>query len=172
MRHLQHVVLGLCVFAAACAGEAPTAPTVASSATSGAAVTEAQGGSEVPFRGTFQATETFSTADDPMNHLVATGTATHLGRFTLTSDFTVDQATAKAVGTAVWTAANGGQLFTTVTGEAVVTFPNAAIVETHVITGGTGRFAGASGTLTVERSLNLLTAVSSASITGPINLGH
>ena len=86
MRHLQHVVLSLCVLAAACAGEAPTAPTVASSATSGAAVTEAQGGSELPFRGTFQATERFSTADDPMNHLVGTGTATHLGRFTLTSD--------------------------------------------------------------------------------------
>jgi hypothetical protein len=174
MRHLQHVVLGFCVVAAACAGEAPTAPTVASSATSGAAVTEAQGGSELPFRGTFQATETTATVNDPMNHLVGTGNATHLGRFTLTSDFTVDVATATAVGTAVWTAANGDQLFTTVTGEAVVTFPNAAIVETHVITGGTGRFAGASGKtpLRVERSLNLVTNVSSASITGTISLSH
>jgi hypothetical protein len=107
-----------------------------------------------------------------MNRLVGTGNATYLGRFTLTSDFTVDVATATAVGTAVWTAANGDQLFTTVTGEAVVTFPNAAIVETHVITGGTGRFAGASGTLRVERSLSLVTNVSSASITGTLNLSH
>ena len=40
------------------------------------------------------------------------------------------------------------------------------------ITGGTGRFAEASGSLVLQCSLNLLTLFSSASITGTISLGH
>lgn len=165
---MRYVLIGFCMFAAACAGQTPTGPAAASS-TSGGAVTEARGGSELPFSGALEATETISGA---LHHLVATGTATHLGRFTLTSDFTVNSATGTASGTATWTAANGDHIFTTVTGQAVVTFPTAAIVETHTITGGTGRFAGASGTIRLERSLNLQTLVSSASITGTINLNH
>jgi hypothetical protein len=164
-------VFCLSIVAVACGGEATRTPTSPSNA-GGTALTEAKAGSELPFRGTLQATETIASANDPMNHLMGSGSATHLGRFTLRADFTVDPATATAVGTAVWTAANGDQIFATVTGRAVVTFPNAAIVETHTITGGTGRFAGASGTLMLERSLNLLTNISSASITGTINLGH
>lgn len=104
------------------------------------------------------------------HHLVATGNATLLGRFTLTSDFIVVMAAAS--GTATWTAADGDQIFTTVTGRAVVTFPNAAIVETHIITGGTGRFEGTSGTINMERSLNLQTLISNASMTGTISLGR
>jgi hypothetical protein len=53
-----------------------------------------------------------------------------------------------------------------------VTFPTAAISETHTVTGGTGRFADASGSISIERSINLPTLVSSGSITGTINLGH
>lgn len=166
---MRYGVLGFCVFAAACAGEAPIAPTSPSSPIGGTAVTEAKGGSELPFRGTLQATET---ADGNLRHLVGTGNATHLGRFTLTSDFIVDPATVTASGTAIWAAANGDEIFTTHTGEGVVTFPLLATTETHTITGGTGRFAGASGSIVLERSINLLTFISSASITGTINLGH
>jgi hypothetical protein len=165
---MRYVVLGFCVFAAACAAP-PSAPTSPSSPVGGAAVTQAQGGSELPFRGTLQATET---EDGALHHLVATGNATQLGRFTLTSDFTVNSTTATASGTATWTAADGDQIFTTVVGHAVVTFPTAAIVETHTITGGTDRFAGTSGSIVLERSLNLLTLISSASITGTMSLGH
>jgi hypothetical protein len=55
-----------------------------------------------------------------------------------------------------------------------VTFPVLAVVETHTITGGTGRFAGTAGSIIVERSINLQTMISSASITGTISLasGH
>jgi hypothetical protein len=167
---MRCVVLGFCVFAAACTGQTATAPTSASVAMGTAAVTQAKGGSELPFRGTLNATESIDSANGALHHLVATGNATHLGRFRLTSDFTVTMATAS--GTATWTAANGDQIFTTVAGHAVVTFPNAAIVETHTVTGGTGRFAGTSGSITLERSLDLPTLVSTASITGTINLGH
>jgi hypothetical protein len=165
---MRYVVLGFCVFAAACAN-APSAPTSPSSHVGGAAVTEAIGGSELPVRGTLEATETENGA---LHHLVGTGEATYLGRFALTSDFTVDSTTATAVGTAIWTAANGDQIFTTTTGHAVVVFPIATITETGTITGGTGRFGEASGIIVLKRSLSLLTLISSGSITGTMSLGH
>ena len=124
----------------------------------------------LPFRGTLQATETVAGA---LHRLNGAGEATHLGRFTLTSEFTVTPPPAStASGTATWTAANGDKIFTSTAGQAVITFPVAAIAETHTIIGGTGRFADASGSLVVDRSLNLQTLVSSASLTGTISLGH
>jgi len=137
---------------------------------SGAASISATAGSALPFSGTLKAKETVT---DGLNRLTGTGEATHLGRFTLLSEFTViPPPVSTASGTATWTAANGDEIFTTVTGQAVVTFPTAAIVETHTITGGTGRFVKASGTLVVERSLDLLSLESSGSIAGTIDLNH
>jgi hypothetical protein len=163
------LVVAFCVFVAACAGgpSAPTSPPAASH--QGAQVTQATqatSGSELPFRGTLEAHET---ENGPLRHLVGSGNATQLGRFTVTSDFTV--VAPNASGTAAWTAANGDQLFTTFTGQAIVAFPTAVVTETDTITGGTGRFAGASGTFVVERSLNLQTGNSTGSMTGTISLG-
>ena len=172
---MRYIFVGFCVFAAACAN-APSAPTSPSSSVKDAGVSSpvaeaarATGGSELPVRGTLAASET---EDGALHHLVGTGEATQLGRFTLTSDFTVDASTAMATGTATWTAANGDQIFTTTVGQAVIVFPQATITETGTITGGTGRFAEASGSLLLQRSLDLLTLRSSASITGTISLGH
>ena len=168
---MRYVVIGFCVVAAACADTSPSAPTGPSSTIVGAAVTEARGGSELPFRGTLQATETV--ADDGLHRLTGVGEATHLGRFTLTSEFTVTPPPLiTASGMATWTAANGDKIVTFTVGQAVITFPVAAIAETHTITSGTGRFADASGSLVVDRSLNVQTLVSSASLTGTISLGH
>jgi len=181
---MRYLVLGLCFAAAAC-GNTPFQSAAAPSSTiSDAASSNASGGSALPFSGTLQATDgstlPFSgtlqateTVDGGLNRLHGTGEATHLGRFTLLSEFTViPPPVSTASGTATWTAANGDEIFTTVAGQALVTFPTAAIVETHTITGGTGRFAEASGTLVVRRSLNLVTFVSSGSITGTIDLHH
>jgi hypothetical protein len=164
---MRYVVISFCLFAAACA-EAPSAPTSLSSPIGGAAITEAAGGSELPLGGTLEATETAGA----VRHLVGTGEATQLGRFTLTSDFTVDTTTGIGSGTAIWTAANGDKIFTTLAGQAVITFPIATVTETHTITGGTGRFADASGSIVLVRSLNIPTLTSSGSITGTISLGH
>jgi hypothetical protein len=171
---MRYVVFGLCVFAAACSGEVPGAPTSPSSAIGGAAVTEAKGGSALPFRGTLQSTE-FVVSEDAtsaVRHLDGTGNATHLGRFTLSADFTVTLATSTATGTAIWTAANGDQIFARVAGAAVFVFPIVTIRETHSITGGTGRFANVSGTIIIERSANIVTGISSGSLSGTIDLGH
>jgi hypothetical protein len=133
---------------------------------------QARGGSELPFRGTFEASETESGPGGAQHHLEGTGNATHLGRFAITSNFIVNSTTVTGAGTAIWTAANGDQIFTDVTGQGVVTFPTLIVDETHTITGGTGRFEGASGTFIDERTINLPTLTSSATITGMISLAH
>jgi hypothetical protein len=146
-----------------------------SSAVSGTAATEANGGSALPFNGTLQAIEHVVSADATraVRHLDGTGNATHLGRFTLSADFTVTFVTGNATGTATWTAANGDKIFVNVVGHGTfVVFPIVAITETHSITGGTGRFADASGTIRIERSGSVETGVTSGSLSGEIDLGH
>ena len=99
-----------------------------------------------------------------------TGTATHLGRFEAISDLTLDFETLR--GAAQWTliAANGDVLTATTTGRAT---PNAdgvtlIVVESATITGGTGRFAGATGSFKIECLSNPATGVSSGSFDGTI----
>ena len=49
---MRYAVLGVCVFATACAGQVPTSLASPSSSSGGVAVTEARGASELPFKGT------------------------------------------------------------------------------------------------------------------------
>ena len=160
---MRYLMIGLCVVAAACGSEVPGAPTSPSTAISGTAGTDAKGGSALPFKGSLQSNEGVvlagETADD--RHLEGTGNATHLGRFTLIADFTVTRKTGDATGTATWTAANGDQIFVDVFGHGdIVVFPTVTIAETHTITGGTGRFADASGEIDISRSADIVTGVS------------
>jgi hypothetical protein len=173
---MRYLVIGFCVFAAACAGAPPTAPT--SSATTsyssqiggGSVATASKGGSDLPFKGDLQATEA---VNGQLHHLTGAGNGTHLGRFTYAADITVDPATGNGVGTVVWTAANGEQVFASTAGQRVfVAFPTIGLKETQTITGGTGRFVDASGTIIVERSLDVPTHVTTGSFDGGINLGH
>jgi hypothetical protein len=69
------------------------------------------------------------------------GQATHLGRFTREAS-AVLQPDGVVVGTLVWTAANGDQLFANL--EAGFVSPTTA-VGTYTFVGGTGRFENASG---------------------------
>jgi hypothetical protein len=80
------------------------------------------------------------------------GTATHIGRYTITNSHCVDPSTgALTGGSFVKTAANGDQIFGTYVGTATVIQPPSPVgifrvSGTVTFTGGTGRFAGASGT--------------------------
>ena len=116
-------------------------------------------GEQVPFRGSlagvFTITDTF-----PIAHVSAnlTGNATHLGRFTLALPHDVNLAATPpaAIGTFVFIAANGDMVSGTFTGAvASVAPPVVHVTETATITGGTGRFAGATGSFTITRSLVL-----------------
>ena len=120
-------------------------------------------------KGAFSAMETVA---GPLHDLTGEGKATQMGRFTITARFNVTPPPVNATGTATWTASNGDQLFTSTAGTAVIAFPTATITETHTITGGTGRFAAASGTLSVERVLNIQSLRSTATVTGSLTLGR
>jgi hypothetical protein len=187
VRHFLRLLLVSCAFAAGCAGEtarSPTSPTMGALAQTQAQVApaepqsaapapQAQSGAELPFRGSLDSTET-ATGSFPIVsvELHGTGHATHLGRFTTTFLFQVDLSTSMGSGTFVLRAANGDQVLGTETGQATVTGGVASIVENAIITGGTGRFAGATGSFTIERALVQATGISSGSFTGTITLAH
>jgi hypothetical protein len=120
----------------------------------------ASAGTSVPFAGSFNGAEvTTPNPPFPPSSLSVvgnwSGVATHLGRFTVESHHTVIIATRTAMGTFTFTAANGDTVTASFTGQATPTAnPDVlSVVEFGTITGGTGRFAGATGSFTVRRLL-------------------
>ena len=101
-----------------------------------------------------------------------TGLATHLGEFTVTYKVTVNLAEGSGIGSAHLTAANGDSIFTEIRGQAEPTETPGinSIEEINTITGGTGQFAGATGSFTVERLVNLTTGFTSGSLSGKITV--
>ena len=135
----------------------------------------AAAGKEVPFRGSIQAVEI---ADVQFPRLFVDGSgsgrATHLGRFTVTYEVEVDLLAHETFGSTLFTAANGDSLATDITGVGTPTEnPDVhSIVEVHTITGGTGRFAGATGTFIRTSLLNLVSGFTSGSFDGTIVLNN
>jgi hypothetical protein len=128
---------------------------------------------ETPFKGTANAVETsvvvFPNASVTRD---GTGTATYLGKYTSHATFQVNLTTFFGTGTATFTAANGDTLSTSVVGQGTSnTVPPTvlSIVEVYTITGGTGRFAGATGSFTQELTLNVTTHVSTGTFSGVID---
>lgn len=132
----------------------------------------AAAGHKVPFKGSVEGVE-LSTPIDSTHLRVTregTGNATQLGRFTVKDLFTVDLSCLCARGTFVFTAANGDTVAGRSRGQATpVSGAVLSIVETGIITDGTGRFAGATGTFTSERLLDGVTGLSTGSFTGTIS---
>ena len=131
---------------------------------------------QVLFHGTIQTLETVESVEFPIvfNTSIGEGNATHLGRFAWALDVQInisDPALSTATGTGVLTAANGDSLFTQFTAFATNTeTPDVIfITEVHTITGGTGRFAGATGTFTREALSNLALGFSFGSFNGFIS---
>ena len=134
-----------------------------------------------PFKGSFQGQEKdqpVPSVGPPQQLLVdgtVTGVATHLGQFTMHYNVVVSNPinpVATSTGSAQLTAANGDMIFTTIIGQGVPA-PGAPgfaqITEQNTITGGTGRFAGAQGSFTVERLVELATGLTSGSFNGAIS---
>src|SRR5262245_58043605 len=127
---------------------------------------------QVPFKGRLAGLDITTAVKLPFVsvQVTATGNATQLGKFTFTELNTVDTRTRIGTGTFLFTAANGDTVFGTVAGQAKLTAPNVlTIVENAMITGGTGRFAGATGSFTVTRSKNTVTGETAGSFTGRIS---
>jgi hypothetical protein len=130
---------------------------------------------QVPFKGSLQGHETDTPEGGPPPTTVnidgsATGIATLVGQFSFSYQLTVTLATGTATGSAQLIAANGDSIFTTVAGssEPTATPGVLSITEIDTITGGTGRFAGAQGSFTVERLVNQATGFTSGSVHGTI----
>ena len=172
---------------AACSGQGAASPTSPSRTPAAPALSQAtdstaqaSGGEQLPFKGSFTVTTTGRpncppTCPPTTLHIEGTqeGTATHLGRFTAVSLDTVDMATTTSTGTLHLTAANGDRLLTTTTGrEDQFVPPNIShVTVVATVVGGSGRFAGATGTLTIRQVTEIDFALGRSSGTGSID-GH
>lgn len=127
---------------------------------------------EVMFTGRLEGRVTVTPLEPPMASVLieATGNATQLGRFSLEIPHLVNQALRTGSGSYVFTAANGDTLTADFAGQATVLAPG--VIATHeaaTITGGTGRFAGATGSFTADRTFFIATGVTAGSFEGTIS---
>jgi uncharacterized membrane protein len=126
---------------------------------------------QVPFKGAMQGQDfDIAFTNTTVTVLtVGTGLGTLVGQFSFTQTVTVDFTTATSTGAGRWSAANGDSISTTITGSGEMIEPGLFRIEdVHTITGGTGRFAGAQGTFTVNRLASGVTFLTSGSYEGTI----
>jgi hypothetical protein len=128
---------------------------------------------QVPFKGSLQGYQIVTPIDAQhiFVHGIGTGNATQLGSFTVDIPHIVDLTTGIGLGIFTFTAANGDTLTAGFTGQGTPTTDPVVftIVETATITGGTGRFANATGSFIVTRSFSFATNLFSGSIEGTIS---
>ena len=129
-------------------------------------------GDQVTFKGRLEGTVTVNPLDPPFASVLieATGNGSQLGRFTLEIPHLVNQALRTGIGTYVFTAANGDTLTADFAGQATIVSPGViATHETAVITGGTGRFADATGTFIADRTFFMATGMTVGSFEGTVS---
>jgi hypothetical protein len=128
---------------------------------------------QVPFRGRLEGSVLITPLSPTLASvdLEATGNASHLGLFTVSGIGRVDFAANVGVTPYTFTAANGDTLTATSTGHAMPTEdPEVIIVtETVTITGGTGRFAGATGGFILVRHFDFATGETTGTFEGTIS---
>ena len=133
----------------------------------------AAAGEQVPFKGSLEGDVTIDPLTPPFVEVDvdADGNATELGQFEVDIPHVVNRANGTAVGSYEFTAANGDALFADFTGHSTPTETPGVlyIVETATITGGTGRFAGATGSFTVERLFDTVAGTTTGSFDGTIS---
>lgn len=130
-------------------------------------------GQQLLFKGSLESTET-QQAVFPTLYVSATGSgnATQLGKYGYSFQGQVNIPTLSGSTSVTFVAADGSTLSAGGVGQGTPTATPGivSIVETYTISGGTGRFEGASGSFIVERVLNRATGVSSGTISGTIVL--
>lgn len=93
----------------------------------------------------------------------------HLGRTTAVAEQIVSLTSAGASNTTIYTAANGDQLFVTWTGTGSGSGPEKTFSGPETITGGTGRFAGATGSTWVSGTASFATMTGQFTSVGTIS---
>ena len=133
----------------------------------------------VPFKASFSTIDEligFGIPGNPnvqVDHLTGTGEGTHIGRATIDVHAEGDTTLpfpAPVTSTATFTAANGDKIFETGVGYVEVNFSNGDLHLTgpFTITGGTGRFAGATGNLAADVHGNIFSPKGTVTYTGTI----
>jgi hypothetical protein len=133
----------------------------------------AAAGEQVPFKGRLEGSYTV-TVVPPIGTFQGSGSgeATHLGGFTYEFPHTVNFGTTPptGIGTYSFTAANGDKVFAEFLGQSTPVAPGFVLVEEEgVITGGTGRFANASGEFTITRLVDQVNQITVGSFEGTIS---
>jgi hypothetical protein len=139
-------------------------------------VRPAAAGDQIPFKGSLEATaveRTFIPGNPPhvFIRLEGTGHASHLGQFTFVAPHFINPANGTVEGTYEFTAANGDMLFADFTAHSTP-IPGSTLVlveDSATITGGTGRFAGATGSFTAERIVDTAAGTTEGSFEGTIS---
>jgi hypothetical protein len=133
----------------------------------------AAAGKQVPFKGSLEGVVTRTPIDPVFDSVLvdAAGSATQLGQFALDIPHVVNHTNGTAVGTYEFTAANGDTLLAVFSGQATPTATPGVlyIVETATIVGGTGRFAGATGSFVCERLFDRIAGTTTGSFAGTIS---
>jgi hypothetical protein len=132
---------------------------------------------KVPFKGTLEGTFTATPVnpDQPLIlnvHLIATGNATGIGAFTYDFPHVVDRTAVPptGVGKSTFTAANGDKIFADMHGKATLIVPGLLLgIEKGTITGGSGRFANATGSYVIERLIDQIALTTIGSFEGTIS---
>lgn len=132
-------------------------------------------GDQVPLKGSLDAVVTITPINPPIVsvRIEGTGNATQLGRYTFEMTAVVNQATRMQAGpaTIVLTAANGDTITADgIGGQGTLVAPGVlSVVDPATITGGTGRFAGATGSIVIRRTFFIFAGVTTGSFEGTIS---
>ena len=116
----------------------------------------AMAGDQIPYQAEEVGAITKGSFQFPFSHqsTVAEGEATYIGHYTLTGNFVVDVRFGTATGVFTLIAANGDMLFLDMAGHAVPTDLTRTVAN-FTVTGGTGRFEGATGSFTADNQFDL-----------------
>ena len=134
----------------------------------------AKAGDTVPFKGTLSGSVISSVPLDEchvLSEIVNGGNATQLGRFTGTAEFILNVCDLTYVGSYVFTGANGDSISGPFTGTLTPTSIEGVFDNNELafITGGTGRFANATGTFNLGGQIDTNTGTFFAPMQGTIS---
>ena len=128
---------------------------------------------QVPFRGRLEGVATVAPLTPPFVsiNVEGSGQATQLGHFEVSIPHVTNRSNGTVVGTYEFTAANGDTLTADFTGRATPTdVPGVvSVAVTATITGGTGRFDGATGSFVAERLVTMANGTVTESFDGTIS---
>lgn len=168
-KHLTAVFLLLTVVVTACTRDLPTESEIKEIFR---LENRAENARQVPFKGRFDGTTQSVRVDDATLQVAFTGAgqATHLGHTHAEATLNLNSVTFEFTGATTLTGADGSQLYGTLSGQLVPReWPLFDVVGSYTITGGTRRFAGASGSGAVRGEVNWETDEASFQLEGTVS---